>query len=716
MKTFPSFNEWRAKGRAAIVESAAGTGRLDEGVLQVALDGAARDKTPLAGRYNPEQDFASQADALLKSRFVGADPRYIVGLFRFSRSWDETLDDCSLRLEGLDAASADSAKAAASKNGCRVKFEGGEKYVLSTACPGKAQGLIMPLIKKTPPFSEMFKDVKLEFAGGKVSGEFGTEREAAVMYVAARMCSDKRNPMKEKDVLAAVEGGDSLPEEYRDGWAEAVRKQGGGGGQTAVLRGATAQVWQCAAACGRGDDVGKARLEANTAKVTYDMVWLADQFAEEKDWQAELDKLRKARFGMVMRSFLKKTEEEAEKEAAGGKKAPNSVQRLFASSVKDMLDDFKGAVKAEPEIEPSTPAAVRRLKLFEDAEYYGAQKLKSNGWVAAICRTYDQAHCFGRGKPKVKEGTNEIDPDLNLRDDEIEAKFRGDPQKIRELKKRRDGGDGARVKDGIGYDSQPFEAGQCVSGGNVNMFSGSTLAWGPGLKPSDNWATSHANGLNSCYFGTKKRDQFMPIIYYLDLKTGKLFCSNLKYTGDSSGSRGIAAGWYQYDFNTEANGTNDGGIAAKLQKDKNFRRIYALANKASFKAWTGRMGGAFAAIDGAPTDQQIDDFLEKKHKYQGKATSIDGLDVSDNGVVLVRSSHQAEEYRDQLCMPYIRAVKVACSDAESMFQGWDVSNFDVIDCSDVEDARCMFEGAYFGEQHAVDLVSTAKCAYMDSMF
>lgn len=58
------------------------------------------------------------------------------------------------------------------------------------------------------------------------------------------------------------------------------------------------------------------------------------------------------------------------------------------------------------------------MKLFEDAEFYGAEIIRSTNWIAAICRSYDQVHTFGRLKPKVKPGTNEIDPACNLRKDE----------------------------------------------------------------------------------------------------------------------------------------------------------------------------------------------------------------------------------------------------------------------------------------------------------
>ena len=96
--------------------------------------------------------------------------------------------------------------------------------------------------------------------------------------------------------------------------------------------------------------------------------------------------------------------------------------------------------------------AKRRQKLFDDAEHYGAEIIKNGKWISAICRDYNQVHCFGRGKPKVKPGTNDIDPELNLRDDELEKLCGGRNDRFKSLKQRRDSDKVEWYKDGIGYD------------------------------------------------------------------------------------------------------------------------------------------------------------------------------------------------------------------------------------------------------------------------
>lgn len=212
--------------------------------------------------------------------------------------------------------------------------------------------------------------------------------------------------------------------------------------------------------------------------------------------------------------------------------------------------------------------AKRRMKLFDDAGYYGAQILKAPGWICAVCRTYDQTHCFGRGKPKVKPGTNTIDDACNRRDDEgITPK----------CKAKRDSGL-PWVKDGIGFDDQPFEGGWCVMGGN-SAFYGSTLAWGPGLQPCG----SYAHG--KCYCSAKENGEVCPYLVFLELATGKLYISNVQYA--RYGMMPLEGGWQIADFNCELNGDSDGGVRKKILEDPGFAEIMQKAVDESLNGLTG---------------------------------------------------------------------------------------------------------------------------------
>ena len=247
---------------------------------------------------------------------------------------------------------------------------------------------------------------------------------------------------------------------------------------------------------------------------------------------------------------------------------------------------IKGGKRKVEKPEPKTSAAKRRMKLFEDAEFYGAQIVTNSKWIAAINRDFDQAHCFGRGKPKVKPGTNDIDPELNLRDDEGISE---------ESKKLRDSSL-AYVKDGIGFDDQPFEAGWCVMGGNP-MYSGSTLAWGPDLEPCDSY--KHVN----LYCRAKKAGEVCPLITFLELDTGKLFITNAAFEGlFGQGMMDLGQNWAIDDFNNERNGYNEGGISKRINSDPSFADICQKAVEASLKGLTD--APAINVVESAKKHQQ----------------------------------------------------------------------------------------------------------------
>lgn len=265
-----------------------------------------------------------------------------------------------------------------------------------------------------------------------------------------------------------------------------------------------------------------------------------------------------------------------------------TLENLSKSTVQDLIGYAEG-VRAKKKdgfknVEPALrgECAKRRMKLFDDAEHYGAQIFCNGQWIAAIVRDYDQAHTFGRLKPKVDKKTGKIMPECNLRQDEGITKenlaIQEDPA-------------WPWVKDGLGtaYDNMPNEMGQCVMGGV--SFWGKTpqyCKWGPGLKPVANWNSSG-------YFQTKQRDELMPLIVYMECSTGKLFCSNLKAGG---GQYSVGNGWYQYDFNTAINAQNDGGLRNKLQ-NASFKEIYNVANDASFEAYAAA-GKRWNAIKDPP--------------------------------------------------------------------------------------------------------------------
>lgn len=208
----------------------------------------------------------------------------------------------------------------------------------------------------------------------------------------------------------------------------------------------------------------------------------------------------------------------------------------------------------------------RRLKLFDDAAHYGAEIIDTPGWTCAICRTYDQMHCFGRGKPKTGPD-GEIDPECNRRDDEG----------IDPIHAARRDSNAPWVRDGIGFDDQPFEAGWCVAGGDRG-FPGSTLAWHP-----DRPCSSYAHG--DCYASAKKPGEQCPYLVFLEHDTGKLYISNLQYS--RYGMMHLKDGWVVSDYNCERNGYTEGGVQKRIENDDQFAEIFQKAADASLRGLTG---------------------------------------------------------------------------------------------------------------------------------
>jgi hypothetical protein len=323
------------------------------------------------------------------------------------------------------------------------------------------------------------------------------------------------------------------------------------------------------------------KLTLNTMKLTYPMVHLVDMFAgkpfaksqDAYEIRKALDALQASGFGVSYNTYVRNLMFDIGKQVSDKKiDAKAGIQKItdeiYACSPEIIAEQgaknskiIIGKVNEPPQVNAASKPAVRRMKLFKDAEYYGAQIISNSKWIAAVNRTYDQAHCFGRNKPKVDEKGNIIEK-ANLRDDEMEAAGMT-PAEIKKYKEIRDG-NGSYVKDGITIqsaytqpNSQSQEATWCVASNH-----GANKSW--------NADDGGRNGpWKGSYFKCKVNGERMPLITYMDCTNGRLYCSNLRY--DPNGYKAndgfdINNGWIQYDFNTECNGQGyenkggDGGL------------------------------------------------------------------------------------------------------------------------------------------------------------
>jgi hypothetical protein len=484
---------------------------LNEARLQDFIDGA-----PAGYRIDQQKPYADQQADVVKSAFAGADPLAALQAMRFSRGWQPQLDLFSLELDVLpgDIPELDRRIHESETGAFEVLKAGGNTYELSMKFPQKAQGFLMAALK--PHFPKL----AVKFANGFATGVFGDERTAANAYRAAAMIINGWNPKKDGKYVP-VDGPGNLEPDLAAGYAAAVKTAKGDDMARVRVKGPFTYVKHVCNYRTQYEEQMPAglKLESNSTAVTYDMAWLVREFGKTR---GKAEELRQMKFGLIFRTFLSDLEKKAQDDPNIKVKDAACAAKLFSVDAKGLLDHYKKEfdelAQKEEKIVPTMPAAIRRMKLFEDAKWYGAQIIDDvNGWIAAVCREHEQAHCFGRLKPKVDKN-GKIIPDANLRDDEIAAKYPDDKAKQKELMTLRDNKNTSWVKDGLSYDDMSSESGWCVGGNG----EGWTREWkSDGGK--GNW--SHVNS----YFKCKKRNERMPFIVYMEISSGRLYCSNMQY-------------------------------------------------------------------------------------------------------------------------------------------------------------------------------------------
>ena len=671
---------------------------VDEAIMQQSFTGNKQDEILVP---DPKVKFNEQVDKLTNGRWVGISPRMIIGLMRFSPNWQDAIDNCSYETANLDDFTIDDLTI---RYNIKVKDIEDENsgYEIKIQFPGKKQGFLMPILKKN------FPNIKLAFGGGNLTGNIADEKTAlnvfnAIMTVKQFQPKDKKDRPAVDNIIDSI---DQLPKEWIEEYNNSVTKKADDGNQAQkkhILIGSIFDLFKA-----NEDQIIKEPIEdfeknvkwnANTNLITLDMLNLVDKFTKFKvkgNTPQEICKTIKSKnFGIIYRTYLKNVENEIDNKIQDKKIEKNERNSEITKKINtDTLTDIlragkavliKGGKRKVEKPEPKTSAAKRRMKLFEDAEFYGAQIVTNSKWIAAINRDFDQAHCFGRGKPKVKPGTNDIDPELNLRDDELEKLCGGRNDRFKSLKQRRDSDKVEWYKDGIGYDDQKFEGGWCVAGGWEN--GSGTREWGPGLPTTKqgNW-----NMVDS-YFRCKKPGERMPFITYMDCSTGRLFCSNMQY--DTYGNEN----WYQYDFNTERNGVNDGGINKKLQNDPLFKDIYEIATDLSFEAYDAA-GKHWNAITDPPP--------KKSDENSTLGDLLNQLEVTDNGIIILKNKSQIGKYSKLITSDLVSSVKLDFTDGNSAFSGLNIKNLSKIDCSRLTDMQSMFEGTTVNQN--LDLVNTSN--------
>ena len=362
-------------------------------------------------------------------------------IMKFSADWKDESDTAE-----LDTELATGEDPYMNEFGQYLKFDrqqAAEGFKVEMKFPGKMQGFMMMTIKK------MFPDVTLKFGNGLMTGYVQDEQRAVNVFNIARKLisgvNPKANPIQKIDNKAQLDPADV------DEYSKCVTALTGG--RKIVKTKISGPAIKIAEYVERRlkeqpDDIkvpadyaiNGIKLTLNTMKLTYPMVHLVDMFAGKPFAKSQnvyeikkaLDGLHADKFGISYNAYVsnlmfdvgKLVSDKKIDAKTGIKKITDEIYEcspeILAEQNAKNSKIIIGKVNEPPQVNTESKPAVRRMKLFKDAEYYGAQIISNSKWIAAINRTYDQAHCFGRNKPKVDKDGNIIEK-ANLRDDEMEA-------------------------------------------------------------------------------------------------------------------------------------------------------------------------------------------------------------------------------------------------------------------------------------------------------
>lgn len=190
-----------------------------------------------------------------------------------------------------------------------------------------------------------------------------------------------------------------------------------------------------------------------------------------------------------------------------------SVEEIQAKAGK-----AKEIVQAKPE--HKTSGSERRMKLFYAAQHAdpNTEIVQTADWVVAVCRSAKATAPFGRLKPKVVKGTNDVDPKCNLEDWEgigaDEKKWRDDPTMDASAYVR----DGVTDEHGHNFDTILGEHGQTTVH-NAHIFC--ETAWCFTGVLGGHWGWSELHG--SSDFNKYSESGTRPVLIMMDTKRGALY-------------------------------------------------------------------------------------------------------------------------------------------------------------------------------------------------
>lgn len=338
-------------------------------------------------------------------------------------------------------------------------------------------------------------------------------------------------------------------------------------------------------------------------------------------------------------------------------------------------DDLVGSVDSLPHSQLDkrnlNRVAARRLDLFEATKKFGADVFNDDNWIVAITKTFQQNAVFGRAKPKVIAGTNEIDPALYGYDED---------GVIGENAVKRDSKDTAWIKDGIGFDDVFTETKWCTAG----SYMACDGHWDSNLKRDNHWRTYSDTGV-------------YPLIVMMNLKDGKLYqylqkngviecLDEFDAVNDVSNRLSNAK---LVDYLIETGGKSLAGFLVKAQEVFFKKKNNALMSEAKVSS------NGYLLVN---SRVEIVKYKSILHRFPGiKITQqvpnevFVGLDLQiPNLVVDMSQVDDASSMFKKFKTPSLKLVNCNAQRMVAMFQGARISKIEGLDTSHARDISYMF--------------------------
>lgn len=340
-------------------------------------------------------------------------------------------------------------------------------------------------------------------------------------------------------------------------------------------------------------------------------------------------------------------------------------------------DDRIGSVDSLPHSQLDkgnlNPVAARRLDLFEATKKFGADVFNDDVWIIAITKTFQQNAVFGRAKPKVIAGTNEIDPALYGYDED---------GVVGENAVKRDSKDTAWIKDGIGFDDVFTETKWCTAG----SYMACDGHWNSNLKKDNHWRMYSNTGV-------------YPLIVMMNLKDGKLYqylqkdgaieCLDEFDAVNDVSNR--LSNEKLVDYLIETGGKSLGGFLVKAQEVFFKKKNTILMNEAKVSS------NGYLLVDSR------NDMIKYKpilHRFPGiKLTQHAPRDVFTeldlqvpNLVIDMSHVDDATKLFNKFKIPSLKLVNCNAQKMLAMFENARISKIEGLDTSHARDISYMFNG------------------------